>query len=121
MSALLTISLDRLRFFAFHGLYHEERKTGNHFELSLSVAWQPASGTITGISDTINYASLYELLKIEMKRPRDLLETFAMETVEKIHMSFPLAHVITLAITKLQPPIAGLEGTTTVTFTKEFL
>jgi len=117
---LITIELKNLRFFAFHGLYAEERKTGNEFEINLSVSFQPSSGTITGISDTVNYSALYSLLKTEMQKPRHLLETFLMEVAEIIHASFPQIKKIEISITKLHVPIVKFTGTAGGRFEKEY-
>lgn len=120
MHGLITISLSNLRFFAYHGLYAEERKTGNEFEVSLNVLYSPSSETITNISDTVNYSQLYELLKMEMKEPRHLLETFAMEVTEKIHASFLQIKKVEISITKLHPPIAKFTGSVGVKYSKEY-
>ena len=117
---MITIELKKLRFLAYHGLYAEERKTGNEFEIDLSVSYQPASGTITGISDTVNYSALYTLLKKEMQMPRHLLETFLMEVAEIIHLSFPQIKKIVISITKLHVPISKFTGTAGVEYTKEY-
>ena len=120
MQSLLTISLKKLHFFAYHGLYAEERKTGNEFEVNLAVSYLPSPGTITDISDTVNYAHLYELLKAEMQQPRHLLETFLMEATEKIHTTFLQIKKIEISITKLHPPIAKFTGTVGVKYSKEY-
>ncbi len=120
MPGLITIELKQLRFRAYHGLYAEEKKTGNDFEISLAVSYQPASGTITGISDTINYAALYALLKTEMQNPRHLLETLVMELAEIFHKTFPRVKKIDISVTKLQVPVAGFTGTAGVRLVKEF-
>lgn len=120
MPGLIIIELKKLRFLAFHGLYAEERKTGNEFEINLLVSYQPSSGTITGISDTINYSELYELLKLEMQKPRHLLETFLMEVAEIIHASYLQIKKIEISITKMQVPIAKFTGTAGVTYSKEY-
>ena len=93
MAALITVELKQLHFFAYHGLYAEERKTGHEFEVNLFVSYLPVSGTITGISDTVNYVELYELLKSEK---------------------------IEIAVTKLHPPITGFTGTVGVKYSKEY-
>ena len=80
---MLTISLKGLRFYAFHGVYPEEKIIGNQFEIDLDIECIPVSGTITSISDTVNYTDLYLLIRTEMKKPTELLETFLMQTVEK--------------------------------------
>lgn len=120
MSSYLTISLTNLRFFAYHGLYAEEKKTGNEFSVDLSVSYQPASGTITGISDTVDYSRLYELIKAEMQKPRDLLETFVMEMTEIIHASFPGIKKVDISVTKLHLPITGFIGQAVVRYVKEY-
>ena len=117
---MITIELKQLRFLAYHGLYAEERKTGNEFEINLSVSFQPASGTITGIGDTVNYSSLYTLLKSEMQKPRHLLETLMMEVAEVIHLSFPQIKKIEISITKLHVPIAKFTGTAGVKYQKDY-
>jgi dihydroneopterin aldolase len=120
MDNLITIELKQLRFLAYHGLYATERKTGNEFEINLSVSYQPISGTITGIADTVNYAELYKLLKTEMQKPRHLLETLVMELADIIHVSFPRIKKIEISITKLHVPIAKITGTAGVRFVKEY-
>ena len=120
MNSNLTIELKGLCFLAYHGLYAEERKTGNEFEIALAVSYQPSSGTITGISDTVNYSALYALLKTEMQKPRHLLETLVMELAEVIHVSFPQIKKIEITITKLHVPIAKFTGTAGVKFVKEY-
>ena len=120
MPGLLTISLNELHFFAYHGLYAEERKTGNEFEVNLAVSYQPSVKVITSIADTVNYASLYELLKVEMQQPRHLLETFLMEVTDSIHSSFLQIKSIEISITKLHPPIAKFTGTVGVKYSKSY-
>ena len=116
----ITIELKKLHFFAYHGLYAEERKTGNEFEVNLTVSYTPVSGTITHLDDTVNYTMLYELLKAEMQKPRDLLETFVMEVTESIHLTFPQIKKIEIAVTKLHPPIPKFTGTVGVRYCKEY-
>jgi 7,8-dihydroneopterin aldolase/epimerase/oxygenase len=120
MAGSITVELKGLHFYAYHGLYAEEKKTGNEFEVNLSVVYEPVSGTVTDISDTVNYAKLYALLKTEMAKPRHLLETFVMEVAEMIHISYPQVKKIEISITKLHVPIAKFIGTATVAYAKEF-
>ena len=120
MDNLLSISLQHLRFFAYHGVHAEEKKTGNEFEVNLTVSYQPGSGTITGIQDTVDYSALFALLKLEMQSPRNLLETLTMEIVEKIHARFPRIKKIELSITKLTAPIESLTGSVGVSYTREY-
>ena len=119
MNNVFTISLTGLRFFAYHGLYPEEKKLGAEFEVNVFVSFLPPD-KITGIEETINYVKLFELLKEEMQKPRELLETFLMEITQSIHLSFPSIKKTEISITKLQAPIVGFKGDITVKYSKEF-
>ena len=116
----ITIELKNLLFFAYHGLYAEEKKTGNQFEVILTVDFIPGTDIITDMTSTVNYEQLYALLKAEMQKPRDLLETLIMEVAEHIHSSFPQITKIEISITKLQPPIVGFTGTVGLSYCKVY-
>ncbi|HEX7847169.1 MAG TPA: dihydroneopterin aldolase [Chitinophagaceae bacterium] len=120
MSSTLTIELKQLRFFAFHGLYEEEKKTGNEFEVTLFISYKPAVSIITDLSATIDYSVLFDLLKNEMQKPRELLETLSMDIIEKIRQSFPSVWKAEIIIEKLSPPIEGFIGRVGVRYSKEW-
>ncbi len=119
MNNTLTISLNNLRFFAYHGLYAEEKKIGAEFEMNLEVSYHPAE-KITALDETINYERLYQLLKEEMRKPRELLETLVMEIAQTVHSSFPLIKKIDISVTKLQVPIAGFTGNVAVKYSNTY-
>ena len=120
MPGLLTISVNNLRFYAYHGLYAEEKNIGTEFEVNLSVVYNPATVVVNDIEVTVNYVALYDLIKAEMQKPRELLETFLMEVTEHIHVAFPQIKKVEVAATKLNPPIAKFVGTVGVKYEKEF-
>ena len=120
MEGMITVELKQLRFFAHHGLYPEERKTGNEFEVNLSVSYPTNQGTITDINETINYATLYELVRDDMNRPSGLLETAAMKIAATIKTVFPQTKRISITISKVHPPIAKFSGQVAVKFEKEY-
>lgn len=88
--------------------------------MNLAVSYTPVSGTITHLDDTVNYALLYELLKTEMQKPRDLLEKFVMEVTETIHLSFPQIKTIEISAIKLHLPIPKFTGTVGVKYSKNY-
>lgn len=120
MAGLISIELKQLRFYAYHGLYPEERKTGNEFEVNVSVSFQHNGPVISSLKDTVNYEKLYQLVKEVMVEPRDLLETLAMEMADKIHALFPGTQKIMVGVTKMHLPIEGFTGSAHVNYTKEF-
>jgi 7,8-dihydroneopterin aldolase/epimerase/oxygenase len=120
MSGTLTIKLSRLRFFAKHGLFAEEQKIGNEFEVDLFVFYDPGDILINELSETVNYASLFAILKDEMQKPRKLLETFVMEITDLLHSIYPSIRKIEINISKLNPPIVKFTGRVGVKYVKEF-
>src|SRR5690242_8557743 len=100
MNEWLIIELKQLRFYAFHGLYPEEKKTGNEFELNLAVFHKPPSQIVSEIAETINYAELYDLVKQKFKEPVELLETLTMSIAQAIHLKFPTVKKIDISICK---------------------
>ncbi|MBL7724703.1 MAG: dihydroneopterin aldolase [Chitinophagaceae bacterium] len=120
MHGIMTIELKGLRFHAFHGLFPEEKKTGNDFEINLMVSFVPNNTIIRDLDSTVDYARLYEILKTEMQKPRALLETLAMEIAELIHSLFPEIRRIDISIRKDQPPILHFTGNTGVRYQIEY-
>jgi dihydroneopterin aldolase len=110
MKGWLIIELKQLRFYAFHGLYPEEKKTGNEFEVNLAVFHQPKNKVVTDINETVNYADLYDLVKQKMKEPVELIETLCMTIAHSIQEKFPSVKKVDISICKLTPPIAGFAG-----------
>ena len=74
---MLTLELTNLRFFAFHGLYEEEKKIGGEFAVNVFVTYLPVTFPVTDINETIDYTAIYQLIKEKMQRREDLLETVA--------------------------------------------
>lgn len=120
MAQVITIHLEQLRFFAFHGLYAEEKKTGNAFEMNLSVSFQRADTVITALEDTLNYAEVYGLVKEEMQRPRELLETFLTELAATLKTRFPEITLVKMSLYKLTVPIEGFAGKVGVELERRF-
>jgi dihydroneopterin aldolase len=120
MAGMMTVELKKVRFFAFHGLYPEERKTGNEFDVSLSVSWDPAEKEHIGIADTVNYAVLFEIVKEQMLQPVGLLETVVAGIAGRIKTTFPQTKKVLVRISKIHPPIAGFSGSISVSFEKDY-
>ena len=61
------------------------------------------------VGDTLDYASLYDLVAREMQQPSKLLEHVAGRIAEAISKAFPQVTSIDLELTKLNPPM-GADG-----------
>lgn len=117
---MLKISLHQLKFHAYHGLYPEEKFTGNDFEVSVDVYFEEPSDKITHLSQTINYATLYQLVKERMNIAEPLLETLAMDIAEQSKAHFPFIIEINVSVSKLNLPLLNFQGRTSVTFSKKY-
>lgn len=117
---MLKISLHKLKFHAYHGLYPEEKFTGNDFEVSVDVFFEEPVQKITHLSQTINYATLYQLVKERMDVPEPLLETLAMDIAEQSKAHFPFITEINVSVSKLNLPLLNFQGQTSVTFHKKY-
>lgn len=117
---LITLHLEKLQFFAYHGLYEEEKKLGNEFELNISASFFSTQSVITEIDRTINYASIYELAKTEMMHPRELLETFLSDLADKLKKQFPEIVKLKMSLYKVQMPLHHFRGRIGVEIEKEY-
>ncbi|MBL0152646.1 MAG: dihydroneopterin aldolase [Chitinophagaceae bacterium] len=120
MSARMHIELRQLRFRGYHGLYPEEQKIGNEFEVELSLSFDPGNSVLSALDATIDYGAVYEMVKEQMAEREDLLETWLMKLAEKLHTRFPNIKKTDITITKLQVPITGFSGRCGVRFVKEY-
>lgn len=117
---MITVELKQLRFFAYHGLYPEERKTGNEFEVQLAVSYEAENEVISGIHSTIDYTSLYSIIKEQFDTPVDLLETLITNIAGEIKTAFPQSKKINISISKPHPPVKNFIGVVSVSFSKEY-
>jgi dihydroneopterin aldolase len=116
---MLTVSLNSMRFHTFHGMYPEEKVTGNEFEVTLQVKYE-GEKRIDDISQTINYVDLFEMVNKRMQVPTPLLETVAMDIASAIREKFPVVHEINITINKLSLPIANFQGNVSVSYSRKY-
>jgi 7,8-dihydroneopterin aldolase/epimerase/oxygenase len=102
------IALEGLEFHAYHGVYPHERDSGNWFEVDVVVEADFTEGAVRDeISGTVNYETLFRIIKEEMEKPSKLLETVAKQVVDHILEELPSVQLVDLKISKLNPPIGG--------------
>ena len=106
------IHLRQVRFHAFHGVLSQERQVGADFVLDLKVGYPLEQAMQSDeVTDTLNYAALYDLVAHEMQQPSKLLEHVAGRMAEAIGKTFPQVTSIDLELIKLNPPMgADCEG-----------
>jgi dihydroneopterin aldolase len=117
---MITVQLENLKFFAYHGLLEEEKKLGNEYVVNVALEFHENEEVITHIDDTIDYERIYNLIKKRMSIPTPLLETIVMETGNQIHSEFPDLKSIFISVKKMHPPIEGFQGSAEVSWQKKF-
>jgi len=102
------IALEGLEFHAFHGVYPHERESGNWFEVDIAVDTDfTEAAEHDDLMGTINYETLFRIVKEEMAKPSKLLETVAGKIADDVLKALPAAKAVELKISKLNPPIGG--------------
>jgi len=120
MSNLLTISLNNVRFRAYHGVHPDERQKGNDFVVNMQVCYITGQKAIMTLDDTIDYAVLFDIINSTMQKPVDLLETLAQTMANHVHQHFPQVKKVIVEVEKLNPPIDKFSGTVAVKYIKEY-
>ncbi|HSK14212.1 MAG TPA: dihydroneopterin aldolase [Phnomibacter sp.] len=112
---MLTIQLKDIRLQAYHGVYPQEKILGGTFVVNVQVQYLPDVGVVTDLGETLNYETLFNMIRERMAVATPLLEQVAMELTGNIMDQFPSAMVATVSIEKCHPPIEKLEGSVVVT------
>ena len=101
-----SISLNMMRFFAYHGVAEQERIVGNRFEVSITLTCNIAQALESDcLEHTINYAEIYQCIEREMNIPSRLLEHVAGRIIRAIRAQF--ADKVTggtITVAKIAPP-----------------
>ena len=113
------IALEGLEFHAYHGVYPHERESGNFFEIDIAVETDFSEGAAhDDLRGTVNYETLFKIVKDEMEKPSKLLETVAEKIVSDVMEMLPPVKVVELRISKLNPPIGGKCKRATINLSK---
>jgi 7,8-dihydroneopterin aldolase/epimerase/oxygenase len=113
------IKIEGMEFYAYHGHFEVERKTGNKFEINLAIETNLEKASKSdNLKDTINYLTVYGLVKHEMNINSFLLENVAQRILDKLYSSFPVIEKATIKISKLNPPLGGQIEKVSVTMSK---
>ncbi|MDE6670412.1 MAG: dihydroneopterin aldolase [Muribaculaceae bacterium] len=114
--AHFVISLDNVRMFGRIGVFDQEREIGNEFVLNVRVRTDADSLCDDKVSNTVSYADIYNEVKEVMAMPHLLLETVVREIGRKLCTRWPEIMSGEISITKSVPPIAGFDGSASVTY-----
>ncbi|OJV32012.1 MAG: dihydroneopterin aldolase [Bacteroidales bacterium 36-12] len=102
------IILEDMEFHAYHGVYDFEKTEGNTFLVTavMDIDIQKA-GVTDNLDDTLNYQSVYDVIKSEMLIPSDLIEHISQRILGALKKQFPQIKHLTISLSKLNPPLGG--------------
>lgn len=110
------IRLEDLRFFAKIGVSEQERLVGNSFRVNVSLQIPCDRFVPEDIDSTISYADVYEMIRNIMSEEALLLETVAEKIAGTLRAKWPEIESLGVKISKLSPPIAGINGSCSVEY-----
>lgn len=101
---MLTTSLHGIAISATRGLYPEEQKLDNCFEVDVDVF--TAIDDITALP-FVDYTIIRSAVDDAFRQPYGKLEQFMLHIHQHLKKEFPAAEKIRIAIRKLHPPMQG--------------
>lgn len=108
LKIMSTISIEGMEFFAYHGCFAEEQIIGTKFRIDLFLEVETSKAEKSDeLNDTVNYQSVFELVKKEMKTKSKLLEHVGRRILDRIKTDFPEVDKAKIKIRKLNPPLGG--------------
>lgn len=102
------ITLEGMRFHAFHGVYEAEQVLGGEYEVHVSIKAPIDKAAATdNVEAAINYETIYQVCRLEMAQRRNLIERVAQGIVERMKGHFPTMQALRVRVRKVHPPLGG--------------
>lgn len=101
-----TMTLTRMEFYGYHGVFEEERKLGQRFyvDLVMKLDMKAASRT-DNIDEAVNYAEVFYTVKeVVEQRSFQLIETLAENIASEVLGTYTKIYELTVRVTKPHPP-----------------
>lgn len=114
------IKVENIKVFANHGCLKEETAIGSDYKVDLEIkANLKRSSKSDELVDTVDYVFLNKVVREEMAIPSKLLETVAKRILDRVINEEPLVTKVTVAVSKINPPIGGDVEMVTIKMTKK--
>lgn len=103
----MIIQLEDIHFYAYHGVYDNERREGNDFLVTVRLDMLETKAVKTDqLTDTVSYQDVYAIVANEMAIPSQLLEHVAGRIRNSLEQAYPYA-TIHVQVKKKNPPVGG--------------
>ncbi len=109
-----------MEFFAYHGCFAEEQVIGTNFIVDFYFETTTTEAeTSDDLRKTVNYQTVYQLVKKEMEIKSHLLEHVGRRILDSVMAAFPEVISAEVKISKLNPPLGGKVDRVSVTLGAE--
>jgi dihydroneopterin aldolase len=96
--------LENLEFFSYHGMYDFEKVKGGKFKVDIALIETVFENkSFEKLNDVLDYEKVFAIVKQEMEKPRDFIETVAQSIILKLKTDYNHLENITVKITKHNP------------------
>ena len=113
------IRLEDMSFYAYHGCFAEEQAIGTRFRVDVALTTDTSKAQVSdNIADTVNYLDVYRIVKREMMIPSHVLEHVAERIATAVLNEFSAVDSMIVKVSKLNPPLGGQLGCTSVEIEK---
>ncbi len=113
------IKLEGMEFFAYHGCFEEEQIIGTKFRIDLNIEANVDEAAETDdLSKTINYLSVYQMVKKQMELKSRLLENVGKRILDELYNQFPVIIKAEVKVSKLNPPLGGKLDSVSLTLSR---
>ncbi|MFC0190401.1 dihydroneopterin aldolase [Fictibacillus aquaticus] len=104
-----TIYVSGMKFYGYHGVFAEETKLGQRFEVDVAAGVDlREAGRSDDLEKSVNYGEIYSVVKEIMEgQPVKLVETLAENISASLLARFSLIEEVTVKVIKPDPPIPG--------------
>lgn len=104
----MTLILENIEIYAYHGCLPEERLIGSLYRITIEIDYDATLALQTDdLNHAVDYQKIYQIVVDEMSIPSNLLEHVAFRLKNKIKKSYPQINDVRLKISKMNPPIGG--------------
>ncbi|MEE3233011.1 MAG: dihydroneopterin aldolase [Candidatus Latescibacterota bacterium] len=115
------IRLHNMRFYAYHGVFPEEKKLGQCFEIDIEIGCDlSTAGQNDDLENSVDYSQVYSVVRACVEDKQfGLLEALAEHIAETIHENWK-PNNLTLRVRKPSPPIPGNLDSVEIEITRSY-
>lgn len=106
-----TIKIHQMEFYSFHGCMTQEARVGGNYIVNVDIqADLSECFTTDSLQDTLDYVSVYEIVKEQMNIRSHLIEHLAYRIIGQLKKISDKISYLRVEVIKLKPPIQGNVG-----------